>query len=93
MSLVSEKRLRNCETLSNPYCFDDYAQTMAEKSGIKEEEKVSGVIRWVQAEGASPMSSPFSLPHALIPYGHFNAPEESNFIKVINFTLFIFFNV
>ncbi|GMP92673.1 hypothetical protein CsSME_00042802 [Camellia sinensis var. sinensis] len=85
----SSQRRRICETVTNPYCFDDYLQqqqqpqpqpTMAEKSGVKEEE--SGYT-WQNHE-AAPISAAFSLPHDLFinRFGHAGALEESDFLKV-----------
>ncbi|THF97778.1 hypothetical protein TEA_009507 [Camellia sinensis var. sinensis] len=84
----SSQRRRICETVTNPYCFDDYLQqqqqpqpqpTMAEKSGVKEEE--SGYT-WQNHE-AAPISAAFSLPHDLFinRFGHAGALEESDFLK------------
>ncbi|KAF5208244.1 Phosphate starvation response [Thalictrum thalictroides] len=49
---------RICETVSFPYCFDDYLNTNVEKrERIKE-----GLIRW-QAQQAQAPNTLFSLPH------------------------------
>ncbi|KAK9277638.1 hypothetical protein L1049_007184 [Liquidambar formosana] len=67
-----------CETVTYPYSFDDYVQTMAEKRGIKE----GGGFRWQTPQAQAP-SKPFSLPHdlySLDPFGY--AAEESDFLKI-----------
>ncbi|PIA64022.1 hypothetical protein AQUCO_00201368v1 [Aquilegia coerulea] len=49
---------RICETVSFPYCFDDYLHTDVDKrEGIKE-----GLIRW-QTQQAQAPNTLFSLPH------------------------------
>ncbi|KAA8532380.1 hypothetical protein F0562_032365 [Nyssa sinensis] len=85
MSSISENlqcSQRICETVTNPYCFDDYMQTVAEKSGMKED--LGGFSR--QTHEAAPMSTAFSLPHDLFynlnnAFGHADAVEESDFVK------------
>ncbi|KAA8529921.1 hypothetical protein F0562_034475 [Nyssa sinensis] len=79
---------RICEAVSNPYCFDDYIETMAEKSGIKEEEP-SGIRRQIHDHEAAPMSNTtFSLPRDLFynlnnPFAHADAVEASDFLQVV----------
>lgn len=79
MSSISENlqcSQRICETVANPYSFDDY---LAEKRGIKE----GGGFRW-QTQAPSPAPAPaFPLPQHLYnlnPFGY--AAEESDFLKV-----------
>uniref|UniRef100_A0A5B7CDX2 HTH myb-type domain-containing protein n=1 Tax=Davidia involucrata TaxID=16924 RepID=A0A5B7CDX2_DAVIN len=87
MSSISENlqcSQRICETVTHPYCFDDYMQTMAEKSGIKEE--LGGFRR--QNHEAAPISTPFSLPHDLFynlnnPFAHADVVEESDFVEAV----------
>ncbi|CAK9163703.1 unnamed protein product [Ilex paraguariensis] len=52
------------ETVTNPYHFDDYVQTIVEKSGIKEREKRG--FRWQTHEEAPMSRTAFSLPHDLL---------------------------
>jgi hypothetical protein len=63
-----------CETISNPYSFDDYA-------GIKEE--VNGVgFKWEQTY-SNPQCTAFSLPHDLYNFNPLKREvEESDFLKV-----------
>ncbi|KAL9389746.1 hypothetical protein Peur_018351 [Populus x canadensis] len=63
-----------CETISNPYSFDDYA-------GIKEE--VNGVgFKWEQAH-SNPQCTAFSLPHDLYNFNPLKREvEESDFLKI-----------
>ncbi|CAK9158204.1 unnamed protein product [Ilex paraguariensis] len=71
------------QTVPNPYYCDDYMQTMAEKSGIKETNEKG--FRWQTHEAAS-MSTFSSLPlnlfHGLSPLGNVYAVEESDFLKI-----------
>ncbi|KAF8389619.1 hypothetical protein HHK36_024138 [Tetracentron sinense] len=63
---------RICETVTTPYCFDDYLHAMAEKRIIKEG------FKW-QTESPS---TAFSLPHDLYDHNAFRyAVEESDFLK------------
>ncbi|XWS34396.1 hypothetical protein CRYUN_Cryun21dG0035300 [Craigia yunnanensis] len=72
-----------CETVSNPYSFDDYLQTMAVHKGIKEG---NGAFIWEHAQSHSQgQSTTFSLPHDLYNLNSFNySVEESDFLKVVN---------
>ncbi|XP_057961794.1 myb family transcription factor MOF1-like [Malania oleifera] len=74
-SSISEQKLQCSqgiyETVTTPYAFDDYLQTMAEKGRIKE----SGGIRW---QAHQPPYPAFSL-YTLNSLG--NAAEESDFLK------------
>jgi len=63
-----------CETISNPYSFDDYA-------GIKEEFNGVG-FKWEQTH-SNPQCTAFSLPHDLYNFNPLKREvEESDFLKV-----------
>ncbi|XP_022775706.1 putative Myb family transcription factor At1g14600 [Durio zibethinus] len=71
-----------CETVSNPYSFDDYLQTMAVHKGIKES---NGAFLWehTQSHSQQAQSTTFSLPHDLYNLNSLKySVEESDFLKV-----------
>ncbi|XWS64015.1 hypothetical protein CRYUN_Cryun06bG0150500 [Craigia yunnanensis] len=70
-----------CETVSNPYSFDDYLQTMAVYKGIKEG---NGAFIWEHTQSHSQgQSTTFSLPHDLYNLNSFKySVEESDLLKV-----------
>ncbi|XWS69428.1 hypothetical protein CRYUN_Cryun04dG0178200 [Craigia yunnanensis] len=68
-----------CETVSNPYSFDDYLQTMAVHKGIKEG---NGAFMWEHTQSQG-QSTTFSQPHDLYNLNSFKySVEESDFLKV-----------
>ncbi|XWS22912.1 hypothetical protein CRYUN_Cryun29cG0076400 [Craigia yunnanensis] len=84
-SSISDQNLqcsqRICETVSNPYSFDDFLQTMAVHKGIKEG---NGAFIWEHTQSHSRgQSTTFSLPHDLYSLNSFKySMEESDFLKV-----------
>ncbi|KAL3527728.1 hypothetical protein ACH5RR_012384 [Cinchona calisaya] len=91
--LECSKRMLD-QSVTNPYCNDDYGQkkTIAEKSGIKEKEKVMrGSRLWQTRQTTTTTTSiqiPFPLPQdffqTLNPFGNENTRplEESHLFKV-----------
>ncbi|XVE85538.1 hypothetical protein DITRI_Ditri17bG0098200 [Diplodiscus trichospermus] len=73
-----------CETVSNPYSFDDYLQTMAVHKGIKEGNGAAFI--WAHTQSPSQgQSTTFSLPHDLYNLNSFQySVEQSDFLKVAN---------
>ncbi|OMO72632.1 hypothetical protein COLO4_27544 [Corchorus olitorius] len=72
-----------CETVSNPYSYDDYLQNMAVHKGIKEG---NGAFIWEHSQGQSGASA---TPNLFLPHDHlYNlnpfkySVEESDFLKV-----------
>lgn len=72
------------ESVRNPYCDDDYGQTISEKSGIKEKQERG--FRWQTHETTTPIHIPLSLPQdffqTLNTFGNTRPIEESDFFKV-----------
>ncbi|XVF02957.1 hypothetical protein REPUB_Repub04eG0219000 [Reevesia pubescens] len=73
-----------CETVSNPYSFDDYLQTIAVHKGIKES---NGAFIWEQTQSHSQQGQ--STTYSQLPHDHlYNlnsfkySVEESDFLKV-----------
>ncbi|XP_007045387.2 PREDICTED: uncharacterized protein LOC18609950 [Theobroma cacao] len=70
-----------CETVSNPYSFDDYLQTMAVHKGIKEG---NGAFMWEHTQSHSQgQSTTFSLPYDIYNLNSFKySMGEPDFLKV-----------
>ncbi|XVF43492.1 hypothetical protein PTKIN_Ptkin02bG0044300 [Pterospermum kingtungense] len=72
-----------CETVSNPYSFDDYLQTMAVHKGIKQG---NGAFTRVHTQSHSHQAQPTTL--SRLPHDLYNlntskySVEESDFLKV-----------
>ncbi|XP_022734655.1 putative Myb family transcription factor At1g14600 [Durio zibethinus] len=71
-----------CETVSNPYAFDDYLQTMAMHMGIKEGNGAF-IREHTQSHSQGQSTTTFSLPHDLSNLNPFKySAGESDFLKV-----------
>ncbi|XAR48011.1 hypothetical protein NMG60_11030687 [Bertholletia excelsa] len=83
MSSISEQcNRRISERVLNPYSFDDYAQTTAEKNrrGLITEAERSGYgYRWQKVRERDQLLSCLSCN----PFGHANAKEQSDFLPKI----------
>ncbi|KAL5760711.1 hypothetical protein ACOSP7_019209 [Xanthoceras sorbifolium] len=75
-----------CETVSNPYRFDDYLKhtKASDQKGIKEDYYGGALFRYEQTHSQAP-STPFSLSHDLLNLNTFKySLPESDILKVAN---------